>query len=71
MQEFEQGLDLGKIKFEDHPRFEQIARYVLKHSPYVYQDYNDLLFADRTKEKEISYRDLSSFYQKGLCECNW
>lgn len=53
VQEFEQGLDLGKIKFEDHPRFEQIARYVQKHSPYVYQDYNDLLFADRTKEKEF------------------
>lgn len=53
VQDFEQGFEQGKIKFEDHPRFEQIARYIQMHSPYVYRDYNDLLFAEKPKEQRF------------------
>ncbi len=51
VQEFEQEPEISKIQFERHPRFEQIARYIQMHSPYVYRDYNDLLLADKAKGK--------------------
>ncbi len=51
VQEFEHELDGQGVKFEKHPKFEQIARYIQMHSPFVYQDYNDLLFSDNVKKK--------------------
>lgn len=49
--DMEQELVSGKINFENHPRFDQVARYIQMHSPYEYHDYNELLFADKAKEK--------------------
>lgn len=51
VQEFAQELECQGVKFENHPKFEQIARYIQMHSPFVYRDYNDLLFADNVKKK--------------------
>lgn len=44
--------DRGKVDFLSSPHFERIARYVLGHSPFVYQNYNELLYNSQDKRKE-------------------
>lgn len=39
--------------FLNNPHFERIARYILGHSPFVYQNYNELLFDSQHKRKDI------------------
>lgn len=43
----------SKKDFIENPHFERIARYILGHSPYVYQNYNELLFNSQSKRKTI------------------
>lgn len=39
--------------FLDNPHFERIARYILGHSPFVYQNYNELLYDSQKERKNI------------------
>lgn len=39
--------------FWGNPHFERIARYILMHSPYVYMDYNELLFNSQQDRKKL------------------
>ncbi len=61
----------GQVKFEEHPRFERIARYVQMHSPYAYRDYNELLFADIVKCKSYPTGTCLPFTKKSVCNCEW
>lgn len=51
VQEYENDLGKDGACFEEHPRFEHVAKYILKHSPYVYHDYNELLFGKEARKK--------------------
>lgn len=44
---------LAPKDFLKNPHFERIARYILGHSPFVYHNYNELLFDSQNKRKEI------------------
>lgn len=39
--------------FLNNPHFERIARYILGHSPFVYQNYNELLYNSQKERKNI------------------
>lgn len=49
--DMEQSVKCEQTTFESHPRFERIARYLQMHSPYAFRDYNELLLADKVKDK--------------------
>lgn len=52
MMEMDHGNESNR-DFIENPHFERIARYILGHSPYVYQNYNELLFNSQNKRKTI------------------
>lgn len=45
--------NMSNTDFINNPHFERIARYILGHSPYVYQSYNELLFNSQNKRKTL------------------
>lgn len=49
----EMNLNVSEIPFWSNPHFERVARYILMHSPYVYMDYNELLFNTQKNRKLI------------------
>lgn len=50
--------------FLTHPYFERAARYILMHSPYVYMDYNELLFNNQNRRKELPTGTCFPFVKK-------
>lgn len=50
--------------FLTHPYFERVARYILMHSPYVYMDYNELLFNNQNRRKELPTGTCFPFVKK-------
>ena len=51
--EMEQNNSIDDQPYWNNPHFERIARHILMYSPYVYMDYNELLFDSQKKRKEI------------------
>lgn len=54
----------NSFDFLTHPYFERVARYILMHSPYVYMDYNELLFNNQNRRKELPTGTCFPFVKK-------